>query len=507
MRRAAIAVVVALAALKLVILFGTNLLTPYGFHRDELLYLAMGRHLDLWRMDFPPAIALLGQASRAAFGDWLVGVRFFPALFGTLVLVLAALIARELGGGRFAQGLAALCVLANTLFLRSSVLFQPVVLDQFAWALGCYALVLLCKSDELRWWLLLGFAAGFGLLAKFSIGLFGAAVTLAILLTPLRRSLLSGRPWAALLLALAIGSPSLVGQVRLDWPLLGQMADLREMQLARVTPADFALGMLRLGPTTLVALAGLGWLLLARAAQPFRALGWTAVVALALLMLAQGKPYYYGPMYPALYGAGAVFLGRLTAPALAPAVRWAAVLAVILYGGVLLLPLGLPILPPARMEEYTARLGLRQALRTNTGEYGRLPQDYADMLGWEEQVRAVARVYDSLPPGERQEAVIVAGNYGEAGAIDLFGPRYGLPGAVSPAGTYWFFGPGEKPGNVVVSIGVSREALLRYFGDVTAAGAVSHPYAVSEEREVPIHVSKHPRISLQELWPRLAGQH
>ena len=506
MRRAAAGVVLLLVGLKLVLVVGTNAVTPYGVHRDELLYLAMGRHLDLWRMDFPPAIALVAEASRAAFGDWLPGIRSAPALLGALLVALAAVLARALGGGLFAQGLAALAVLANTLFLRSSVLFQPVVIDQAAWAVGSFTLVMLSKREDRKWWLLLGVAMGFGLLSKFSIVVFGAAAAAGILLSPLRRGLLTPWPWVALAVALGIGSPSIIGQYRLDWPLMSQMADLRQEQLTRVTPAGFALSQLMLGPTSVLALAGLVGLLLAPALAPFRAVGWTALASWVLLVALQGKAYYYGGMYPVLYAAGAVLLGRTTAPVLGPMLRWGTVLLVILWGAALL-PLGLPVLPPARMSAYVAQLGLTRSLRTNTGEYERLPQDYADMLGWEQQVQAVARVYDSLPSDERADAVLVAGNYGEAGAIDFYGARYGLPGAVSPVGSYWFFGPGEKPGRVLVTIGVPPEALLEYFAEATQVATVGHPYAVAEERGVPIVVAKGPKRTLQEIWPELAGRH
>ncbi len=506
MRRAAAGVVIALVALKLVLVFGTNTFTPYGLHRDELLYLAMGRHLDLWRMDFPPGIALVARASQAVFGDWIAGIRFVPAVLGALLVALAALLARELGGGRYAQGLAALCVLANTLFLRSSVLFQPVVLDQVAWALGTFVLVLLAKREEPRWWLLLGVVAGLGLLSKFSICVFAAAAGLGILLSPLRRGLLTPWPWMAVILTLAIGSPSLAGQHQLDWPLLSQMADLRQQQLDRVTPAVFALSQAWLGPTTLVALIGLGGLLLTRLLEPFRAIGWTALAAWGLLVVLRGKAYYYGGMYPVLYAAGAIALGRIGAPLAGPVVRWGTVFLVVLWGAAML-PLGLPIVPPEQMAAYVIRIGLTRSLRTNTDAYERVPQDYADMLGWEQQVRAIARVYDSLPPDERADAVVLAANYGEAGAIDFYGPRYGLPGAVSPVGTYWFFGPGKKPGNVVVTIGLPRSTLLGYFGEATQVATLGHPYAVAEERNVPIVVGKHPKRTLQQIWPELAGRH
>jgi hypothetical protein len=164
------------AALKLALHLTVNLRTPYGFHRDELLYLGMGRHLQIWGMDFPPAIAIVAEASRTLLGDSLTAIRFFPAVFGSAVVVLAALIARELGGGRIAQGLAAFCVLTNPLFLRSANLLQPVVMDQLIWAAALYALVRLCRGYGPGGWLLLGLVLGLGLLTKFSVAFIGLAI-------------------------------------------------------------------------------------------------------------------------------------------------------------------------------------------------------------------------------------------------------------------------------------------------------------------------------------------
>jgi hypothetical protein len=166
---------------------------------------------------------------------------------------------------------------------------------------------------------------------------------------------------------------------------------------------------------------------------------------MAILLVLHGKSYYAGPLYPALLGAGSVVLDRVRHPRWGPVLRWGTAGALVLFLAVVF-PIGVPILPPARMAHYARAIGAGAALRTNTGETDELPQDYADMLGWEEQVRAVAEVYRSLPPADTARVVLVAANYGEAGALDFFGPRYGLPGVVSPAGSYWFFGPGPRPG-------------------------------------------------------------
>jgi 4-amino-4-deoxy-L-arabinose transferase-like glycosyltransferase len=263
------------AAIKLALHVAVNLRTPYGFHRDELLYLGMGRHLRLWGMDFPPAIAIVAEVSRSVLGESLTAVRLFPAVAGGAVLVLAALIARELGGGRVAQALAAFCVLTSPLFLRSANLLQPVVLDQLIWTAALYAVVRLCRGYGPGGWLLLGLVLGVGLLTKFSVAFIGVAIMLGVLSSPLRTALLTPWPWLGLAGALVVGAPSLVGQIRLGFPVLAQMADLKESQLDRITPADFLLGQLLWGPAVLLAIAGLYALIAGSALRPFRALGWS----------------------------------------------------------------------------------------------------------------------------------------------------------------------------------------------------------------------------------------
>jgi hypothetical protein len=224
-----------------------------------------------------------------------------------------------------------------------------------------------------------------------------------------------------------------------------------------------------------------------------------------LLLALHGKGYYVGPVYPTLYAAGAAALDRLRRPRLRRALAAAVAVLVVAYG-LLALPIGLPIVPPAAMARYAVWMGMQAALRTNRGELGRLPQDYADMLGWPEQVAAVARVYHALPATERARAVIVADDYGEAGALDFYGPRLGLPKTVCPCGSYWFFGPGAKSGEVLVTLGVERAPLRRYFDSVETAARFDHPWMVAEERDIEINIARRPRTTLQAIWPSLAGQ-
>jgi 4-amino-4-deoxy-L-arabinose transferase-like glycosyltransferase len=500
--------VLALAGLFFLLHVVTNLVTAYGIHRDEFLYFAMGRHLRLWHMDFPPAIAILSEIQRFLLGDSLVAVRMVPALASSAIVVLSALLARELGGGRLAQGFAALAVVASVFFQRAGNLFQPVILDALWWTVGFYALARLCRGDrpEGRWWLALGLAGGVGLLTKFSVLFLGFGVLVALLATGHRRALRTRRPWLALLVALLIGSPSVVGQITLGWPLIGQMQDLRANQLGHVTVAGFFLIQLMFGPAMLVG----GWggltLLLARDPKPFRLIGWACLAVWATLVVLHGKAYYVGPTYPVLFAAGGVALDRLRRPKLRAWLRGLAVGATAAYG-VVVLPLGVPILAPGPLERYIHAIGATQALRDNQGVIGRLPQDYADMLGWKERAAAVAQAVHTLSPVERAEAVVIGNNYGEAGALEFYGPRYGLPPVVSSAGSFWYFGPGTRPGRVAVTLGEGERGLHRLFDSVQAGPHLTNPLTVREERDLTVYVCRGIKRTLQDIWPEEAGRH
>lgn len=494
-------------------------MSPYELHRDELLYLAMGRHLRLFAMDFPPFIALAAELQRRVLGESLVALRFLPAVASGALVLLAGAIARELGGSMRAQGLAAFAVLLAPLFLRAGALFQPVVFDQLWWTLGFFALARLGRAYAVadavadgdaaraagagRDWLLLGLAGGLGLLTKFSIAFFAVPVLVAIVLSPLRSGLRTRAPWIALAVAALLGAPSVVGQVTLGWPVRGQMADLAASQLARVTPAAF-LGEqpMMIGPAFALAVAGLVGLLAVPALRPWRPLGVTALGAFALLIAMQGKAYYVGPVYPALLAAGAVLAERLLGWQ-GTLVRGGLVVATLAFGFVAI-PFGLPIVPPAEMARLAAAVGA--GTTTNRGEQLALPQDYADMLGWRERVAAVAQVYRALPPEERARVVVAGENYGQAGALAFYGPRFGLPAPISAAGSFWFFGPGLRRGDVLLILGAEPEDLRELYGEATVVRRLDDAYWVPEERGAPITVARRPTRSLQEVWPSLAGQ-
>ena len=490
------------------------LITPYEIHRDEFLYFAMGEHLRLFAMDFPPMIAILAEAQRALFGDAIWSVRLVPAFAHGALVLLTGLLAARLGGNRFAQLLAMIPVATAPLFLRAGSLFQPVVLDQLWWTLALYALVVLTSDGEratsLRSWLVLGGALGLGLLTKFTMLALGFGILCSILLV--RREWLRRRElWLAAGTALVIGAPSLIGQLQLGLPVITQMGDLRETQLERISYAQFLLELVLMhGPLAfLMALAGASALLFGRQFARWRIVGWAAFIPALVITLLRGKPYYIGPVFPTFFAAGAVAIVLLLARITAPRARTSAqvcVAALMAAWGLLVLPISMPLLPPAATARFAARLGVTTATQTNRGVVLQLPQDFADMLGWRDKVARIARVYRSLPGEERAATVIVTENYGQAGAVDFYGPRLGLPKAIAPVGSYWFWGPGDQPGHVVLKVGGEAEDLEPFCGSIELADRIDAPWVVPEERNLAIWICRQPYRTLQEVWPMFRGQ-
>ncbi|MFQ5744867.1 MAG: glycosyltransferase family 39 protein, partial [Acidobacteriota bacterium] len=420
----------------------------YGFHRDELLYLAMGDHLDLVRMQFPPMIAVLAQAARALPLDLLTAIRLLPALAGATLPILTALICRELGGGRRAQLFAALAVLVAPLFLRAGTLFQPVVFEQVWWSVAVLALAKLLAGRDRRWWLVLGAAVGASALTKFSVVFLGVGLLAAIALSPLRFDVRTRWPWLGAALAGILVLPSLTGQIVWGWPFVAQAQALHATQLGHFDRFDFLVEQfLNLGPGAPLWLIGLIALLAVPTLRRFRPLGLLALTVFLLLLLTGGKAYYFGPVQTLLIAAAATFVPVWFEKRGKIPVFWGALVLLIL-GGLALVPMGVPVLPPEVMARYAAALGVTQTTRTNYGGTLPLPQDFADMTGWQELVETVASVFRALPPNEQTGAAILGINYGRTGAVAVFGRQFGLPYPISRYGDFYHWGTGERSGEV-----------------------------------------------------------
>ncbi len=501
-------VVFLLVAALFLLHVAVNIWGPYGFHRDEFLYIAMGEHFRLFGMDFPPLIGLIAEIERMVLGNSIAAIRFFPAIAAAILVWVSADIARRLGGGTFAQILSALLMFFSPIFLRPGSLFQPVVFDQLWWALGCWVVVRWKESGDPRWWIALGIIMGIGLFTKFSIFLFGFGVLVGLIATHDRRLLLTRWPWIALAITLLIGSPSIIGQVTLGFPFFGVMGDLQRQQFTHVSWLDFATGqILMLGVISfLVSVTGIVVLFGSGRFKNFRILAWVYAGAFAVLFMMHGKAYYLGPIYPVMIAAGAVMTEVVGKAKWRIAFR--SVLLLLLFaGGIVSLPFGVPILPPQKMAGYGAALGMSAANTTNTGRALRLPQDYADMIGWNQRVEAIARVYDSLDSAQKSQAVILASNYGEAGAIDFLGPRLGLPHSICFEGTYWFYGPGKKTGATTIAIGFDSLDLVKNWRVIKPAAHIVNKWTVPEEQNLTIYLCEDEIKTAQEIWPSLADKY
>ncbi|NIV92593.1 hypothetical protein GWN42_07245, partial [candidate division KSB1 bacterium] len=436
------AILVYLATVKLLVPFITS--SDFGLHRDEFLYMAMGEHLSWGYLEVPPGIAVIAKTSGWLFGKSLAGVRFIPALTGAFTLILTGLIARELSGGRFAQILSALAYLFSLVYLRMNLLFQPVTFDLFCFVLGIYLFTRILKTDKPGYWLLLGAVTGLGLLNKYTMLLFGFGLAVGLLLTPYRRYFRSKWLWISTAVALIIWLPNLIWQHTHGWPFFEHMRVLSERQLANVEPVTFLLVQVLMNLYAApIWLIGLYFCLISDDGKRYRPIGWMYVAILVALLFLAGKVYYLAPAYPMLFAAGAVaiekHIRRTMRTWLKPVITGLLVL-----GSATLIPVGVPLLSVESMIRYfefgAKYMGLKEALRWETGKFHKLPQDYADMLGWQELVAAVAKTYDSLPPEKREQCAIFASNYGEAGAVDYYHKRYNIPKSISHSGSYWLWG-------------------------------------------------------------------
>jgi len=372
--------------------------------------------------------------------------------------------------------------------------------------MGCaYVLIRIVRGGDPRLWLVFGLLAGLGLENKHSTLFFGAAVAAAILLTSSRRELLRPWIWLGAAVALAIFLPNIIWQWQHGFPTLEDLQNVREtgknVQLAPV--AFFAEQIMMMHPATApIWLAGAWFLLLGRG-RAFRVLGVTYLVLLGVFMIMHAKNYYLAPAYPMLLAAGGVAVEGWTA-LLAPRRRKilrAAVLASVLVLGAAMAPIALPVLSPEQHIAYLEHLGIEPS-KTEVAHVGPLEQLWGDQFGWPELVEEIAEIYWALPEEERSRTGIFASNYGEAGAINLFGPEHGLPPAICAHQTHSIWGPGDFAGNQLIWLQWEPEWLEGRCGSVEVVGAHHHPWGMAEENR-PILLCRDPSPSLAEQWPGL----
>ena len=479
----------------------------YGYFRDEFDYIICGNHPAWGYVDQPPLVPILSRIFRGIFGDSLRSIRLMPALAMSATMLLTAMIARELGGKRFAVGMAALTVLIAPVYLSNGSLLTSNCLEPLLW-MGCvYFAILAAKREQPRYWLWFGVVAGIGMQEKYSIAVLGFAIVIGLLLTEQRRFLVNKWIWLGGAAAFLIFLPNLLWNIANHWPFVELMrnikADGRDVVLS---PWQyFSQQMLIVLPGSAVFwITGVIALLVAPRLKPYRFLGIAYLVAFTVFVVLKGKNYYLAPIYPVYLAMGCIVIDD-GIDRLRRGWRWLKpVLAVLsVAGSAIFAPLVVPILPIEQFIPYMDRLPLKVPRSEHSHMRVALPQHYADQFGWDEIVDQVVVAWNKIPVDERKDCGIFAQDYGQAGAIDFLGPKYGLPQSLSGHQTWWLWGPRGYSGNCLIVLDDSRKRLEELFEHVDFVGTSrNNPYAL--EREVPVYICRGAKFgTLAKIWPSL----
>jgi hypothetical protein len=489
-----------IAAIRLAIQFsGIN---HYGFFRDELYYMACGEHLAWGYVDQPPLIALIAWLVRHTLGDSLVAIRLLPALAGAVTVFLTGILASELGGGRFAQFLAAAAVLFAPAYLAFDGFFSMNAFEPLFWIACAILSVRIVSGASPKLWIAFGVVAGIGLENKHTLLLFGFALAVGLLFCGHANGFRSKWIWIGGVIALSIFLPNLIWEANHGWPQIEVVRNAQNFKNVAIGPLGFLWdNVLFLHPIAVpIWFSGLGWLIFSTDGKRYRFLAAAFLIVLAAFMILGGKSYYALPAYPLLLSAGGVALESYFASAGRAWLRIAHPL-VLVAGGLATLPFGVPLLPVDTFLRYSRSLPYASAVKTERDATAALPQLYADMFGWDTMAASVASVYRDLSAAEQADCAILAGNYGEAGAIDYYGPNLGLPKAVSGHNSYFYWGPRNYSGACVIVFGERSDEFKTFFEESRLAATTSNPHGMPNEQRVPIYLCRKPRAPLAALWP------
>jgi hypothetical protein len=447
----------------------------YGYHRDELYFLAAGQHASAGYVDQPPLTPLLARLDAAMTGNTLVGLRALGALGLAVMVALTGSMARLLGASGRAQVLAALATACCAEYLGAMHLFSTTTPDFVCWAVLLWLVVRLLTGGDPRWWLAIGGWAGIAFEAKWNIGFLLAGLAIGLLATPAARPLLRSRYLAiAVAVTMMAAAPDIAWQAAHGWPNLPVFQRLHgESGHNRLVywPAQAVYTSIALVP-----LWARGLVRSLRSAQ-LRPAG----IAVLFVLLAQfalgGKPYYPGGGYTFLFAAGVIGLPRITAASFGR----------MLLAGAVTSLVALPVLPVTALSH---------------GPVLAINEDLAEQVAWPAEVALVARVYESLPAAERSRTALLAGNYGEAGAIDRYGARFRLPQAFSGHNSFWLWGPPPARDTAVVAIGVDPAVLRRQFRSVRLAAVWDNGAGLAnEEQGTQVYVATGLRVRWATAWP------
>ena len=490
-----------LAFFKLIVHLLAN--TNYGFHRDEFLYLAQGEHLDFGYMEVPPMIAVYAKMA-LSFGGSLFLVRLLPTMIGVLSVILIGILIKDLGGKRWAQFFGCIAFIFAPVFLRGNMLFQPVAFNQFMWFLSAFVMIRLVKTQNLKYWFYFGVVAGFAILTKYSVAFFYVAMFLGILLTEQRKWLTKPQPYLAILLALMIASPNIWWQFQHNLPVVHHMQELKETQLVNVNLGRFFVDQLfMLLTANVVWIAGLIFLFIHKPFKKYRFLAWTFIFTILIIAYLNGKSYYTIGAYSMLFVFGGLAIEHWIKSS---RLKWTVATFIIIIT-IPFTPYSITILPIHQMKDYCSfmkeNVGLSAPLYWEDGKIHDIPQDYADMFGWEEMVENVSEYYHALPDSLKNTCSIYGGSYGHAGAINYYREKYDLPEAMSFSSSFVIWTPTEVDFQCQIQIDDRAQNGSSYFEDMELVAQNNHPFCRDPGL---VYFKSKPKVDISKAWKALAEE-
>jgi hypothetical protein len=500
-------IILAFALAKLV----AHLLTAthYGLQRDAYLYLAQSRHLDWGYFSTPPLVAFITRVHTLIWGDSLLAVRLLPALAGSVSIFIVGWMIRQLKGGVMAQVIGLTAYFLSPAFLRPAVLLQPVIFNHLFWLLAALVVFQMVRRQDPKLLIWMVPVLGLGWLAKYSIIFYASALLAALVISRNRKLLWTRTLPITLAGGLLVILPNLVWQYRHNWPVFSHMAELQQTQLGNVLLKDFLFAQVFMHlPVLLVWLGGLIWLIANRKYRSYRVFAWAFVITLLLIILLRGKFYYTIAAYTILVVFGGIAWEQWARRS-HRMVAWV-VLALILFSGISLLPFSLPIYTPDRMVQYDRKIsarGFEVMLKWEDGKVHDLPQDYADMVGWDELGKKVWDFYENLEDSVRVSTLVYGENYGMAGAASYFRPGPSCPEVYSFNDAFMEWVPRHPDLDHCIYMGYS-ERLPLYFEKLERVGSVENPYF--REHGLPIWFGSHPTgkfyADWEETWQESKGR-
>jgi 4-amino-4-deoxy-L-arabinose transferase-like glycosyltransferase len=473
--------------------------------RDELYYIAAGRHLSPGYVEYPPFVALAAAFSGLVFGPTsLFGLRILPALAGVAVILLVADMVREMGGSRGAQILAALGIGFAPIFIANSGLLTMDPFDGLWWTLTAWLLVRMITRQQPRLWIALGVAIGVGLLTKLPIAFFVIALLIGLLLSGQRKLIFNRWPFIGAAIALVIVSPYLIWQAVHGFPVVEYTRLYSQGKVFAAGPLGFLLQqIITMNPLALpLWLGGLYFLFFTAAGRPYRAFAWAYVLLYIFFFLQTAKFYWLSPAYPMLFAGGACGLDLLVQKR--PRLTWMqpAYIWTLLISGLLLTPFSMPLVSPETYVQASKSTGGVLQVQTENLTSSALPQGFADRFGWREMADTVKAAYDTLTPEEQAKACVIARNYGEAGAVAFYGPTLGMDVPVlSGHNSYYVWGPQGCTGEIMISLGYPVQDVANSFDSVEDAGAVSCQYCMPYENGIRVLILRGLKVPMQDAWP------